>query len=64
MHRTQSEFCLQEAERLLQLATECEDPILRDKIATMAKEWMQRGMELKGFAALRGASTEKVSKRH
>ncbi len=42
MHRTESEFCKQEAERLLTLAKESDDRKVRDHLKLMAKEWMER----------------------
>jgi hypothetical protein len=42
MHRTESEFCRQEWERLLTLARGCDDPLLREQLTTMASEWVTR----------------------
>jgi hypothetical protein len=42
MHRTEAEFCRQEAERLLKLAKECTDLQVRRHLTEMAHEWVQR----------------------
>ena len=42
MKRTEAQFCRDEAERLLKLAKECSDKKLRDHLAVMANEWLER----------------------
>ncbi len=45
MHRSESQFCRDQAERLLALAKESNDPRIRDHLAVMANDWVQRGKE-------------------
>ena len=42
MHRSETEFCREQAERLLALAKECGDAKVRDHLAVMANEWLDR----------------------
>jgi hypothetical protein len=42
MHRTEAQFCRDEATRLLELAKVCDDPEVRDHLAMMASEWLDR----------------------
>jgi hypothetical protein len=42
MHRTEAQFCRDEAARLLELAKECDDRQVRDHLAVMANEWLDR----------------------
>jgi hypothetical protein len=42
MHRTEAQFCRDEAARLLELAKVCTDPVIRDHLAVMASEWLDR----------------------
>jgi len=43
MKRTEAQFCRDEAERLLALFNECTDPKVRDRLAIMANDWLERG---------------------
>ena len=42
MHRSEPQFCRDQAEHLLKLAKECEDTKVRDDLCVMASEWMER----------------------
>ena len=42
MDRAEPQFCRDQAERLLKLAKECEDPKVRDDLCVMASEWLER----------------------
>jgi HEPN domain-containing protein len=42
MHRSEPEFCREQAERLLALAKECTDAKVRDHLAMMANDWLDR----------------------
>jgi hypothetical protein len=42
MHRSEAQFCREQAERLMNLAKECADPRIRDNLAVMANEWLVR----------------------
>jgi hypothetical protein len=42
MQPTESEFCREQAERLLRLAKECKDLQLRRHLTQMAEEWVGR----------------------
>jgi hypothetical protein len=42
MHRTEAQFCRDEAARLLELAKVSDDPVIRDHLAVMANEWLDR----------------------
>ncbi len=42
MHRSEPEFCREQAERLLALAKECTDAKVRDHLAMMANDWLER----------------------
>jgi hypothetical protein len=42
MHRSETEFCHEQAERLLALAKECGDAQVRDHLTVMANEWLDR----------------------
>ena len=42
MHRTETEFCRQQAERLSALAENCVDAGIRKKVRALAKEWADR----------------------
>jgi hypothetical protein len=42
MHRSEAQFCRDEAERLLRLAMECGDAQVRDDLTLMANEWLER----------------------
>jgi hypothetical protein len=55
MHRTEAQFCRDEAGRLLELAKECDDPQVRDHLAVMANEWLDRAMP--GAAIVFGCAT-------
>jgi hypothetical protein len=42
MHRTEAEFCRQQAERLLKLAQQCVNAEIRDQITILANEWANK----------------------
>jgi hypothetical protein len=42
MHRSEPQFCRDQAERLLKLAGACEDAKVRDDLCVMANEWLNR----------------------
>jgi hypothetical protein len=42
MHRSEVQFCRDEADRLLKLGDETTDPRLRDELRAMASEWIER----------------------
>jgi hypothetical protein len=42
MHRSEPQFCRDQAERLLKLANACDDPKVRDDLCVMANEWLER----------------------
>lgn len=43
MHRTEAQFCLDEAARLQELAKQCKDKKVRAHLQQMATEWIERG---------------------
>jgi hypothetical protein len=45
MHRSETQFCRDQAERLLALAKESADLRIRDHLAVMANDWLQRAKE-------------------
>jgi hypothetical protein len=42
MHRTEAQFCRDEAARLLEFAKVCTDPEICDHLALMASDWLDR----------------------
>jgi hypothetical protein len=42
MHRSEPQFCRDQAERLLKLAGACADTKVRDDLRVMADEWLKR----------------------
>jgi hypothetical protein len=42
MQRSEAQFCRDEAERLLKLARETNDPKIRRELIKMAEEWVER----------------------
>jgi hypothetical protein len=42
MNRTESQFCLDEAERLLKLAEHCSDKKVQQHLRQMAQDWTAR----------------------
>ncbi len=42
MHRSEAQFCRDEAERLLNLARQTTDSTVREDLTRMATEWAQR----------------------
>jgi hypothetical protein len=42
MHRSEPQFCRDEAQRILELAKECSDSRIRDRLVMMANEWLYR----------------------
>jgi hypothetical protein len=42
MNRTEAQFCLDEAARLLKLAQECSDGKVREHLREMAQQWTER----------------------
>ena len=42
MDRSESQFCRDEADRLLKLANECSDAKVRNHLHVMASEWLER----------------------
>ena len=42
MNRTEAQFCLDEAQRLLKLAEECSEEKLRRHLREMAQQWTER----------------------
>ena len=63
MHRTEAQFCLDQGERILKLATDCEDPELQDQLLKLAQEWTERS---KALMTLAGdvAKDRHLTKRH
>jgi hypothetical protein len=55
MHRTEFQFCRDQAECLLKLAQECADPKVRDHLAVMANEWLERAKVKENQARTRPA---------
>jgi hypothetical protein len=44
MNRTESDYCNEQAQRMLTLAKESADPDIRLHLTTMAKNWKRRTM--------------------
>jgi hypothetical protein len=42
MQRSEPQFCRDEAQRILELAKECTDSRIRDRLVMMANEWLYR----------------------
>jgi hypothetical protein len=42
MHRDEVQFCRDQAQRILELAKECTDSKVRDRLAMIANEWLDR----------------------
>ena len=42
MNRTEAQFCLDEAERLLKLAKQCSEEKVRKHLREMAQQWTER----------------------
>jgi hypothetical protein len=42
MQRSEPQFCRDEAQRILELAKGCDEPRVRDHLAMMANEWLDR----------------------
>jgi hypothetical protein len=42
MQRSEAQFCRDQAQRILQLAKGCADSKVRDHLAVMANEWLDR----------------------
>ncbi len=42
MHRNEMQFCRDEAQRLLELAKKCSESRVRDRLAMIANEWLDR----------------------
>ena len=47
MHRTEAEFCRDQAERLLLLARGCDDFVLREQLTNVASDWVARARAVK-----------------
>jgi hypothetical protein len=52
MHRSEAEFCQDEAARLLKLAMECTDPELQRNLADMANGWAARARMKDGLSKI------------
>ena len=60
MHRTEAEFCREQAERLLVLARGCDDFVLREPLTNVASDWVARARAVKARPkAAYGPSTER-----
>jgi hypothetical protein len=42
MHRSEAQFCRDQAQRILELAKGSDEPRVRDHLAMMANEWLDR----------------------
>lgn len=42
MHRSEAQFCLDEAARLQSLVKQCKDKKVRDHLRQMSDEWVER----------------------
>ena len=42
MHRSEAQFCLDEAARLQNLVKQCKDKKVRDHLRQMSDEWIER----------------------
>jgi hypothetical protein len=55
MHRTEAQFCREEAKRLLELAAECSDQKVRQHLLVMANAWVERAKLKEGSAEKKSA---------
>jgi hypothetical protein len=60
MHRSEAQFCRDQVQRILELAKGCDDRKVRDHLAMMANEWLDRAKAKEGPPAKRPSTWAKL----
>jgi hypothetical protein len=60
MHPSEAQFCRDQAQRILELAKACDDRKVRDHLAMMANEWLDRAKAKESPPAKRRSTWAKL----